>query len=134
MRPQGKIIDIVGTRRRDTASAFKEIKRVFDLKYEDGDIICSGGCKKGADRYAEQLTKTGIPILIYYPNYSKYGSPRALFKRNTQIAMKADILIACVMHPHQGIDIVLQRKKGGTEDTIKKFVKFKGTTAGIYLV
>lgn len=134
MNPKGKIIAIVGTRRRDTVIAFREIKKIFDAKYQKGDWIVSGGCKKGGDRYAEQLGKKGVPILTFNPDYKSHGSPGALFERNTEIAEIADIIIACVMNPEDGIDEVLKRKKGGTEDTLRKFVKFKGSTSNIFLV
>jgi len=43
--------------------------------------------------------------------------------RNTDIAGSSDIIIACVINPEDGIEKVLKRKTGGTEDTLKKFVK-----------
>ena len=50
----------------------KKVRDKFFEIYEDGDWICSGGCKKGADRFAEMIAKEGIPILIFYPNYPNY--------------------------------------------------------------
>lgn len=108
-----KIIGIIGTRRRDSSGAFKIVQEEFFLHYEEGDWICSGGCPKGADRFAEVIAKqNGIPIIIFYPDYKKKGR-YAPFERNTFIADKSDILIACVS----------EDRKGGTEDTIQKFLK-----------
>ena len=68
---------------------------------------------KRGDRFAEVLAKQyGIPILICYPNWNKYKKG-AGFVRNSQIAQESDYLIACTT----------TNKKGGTEDTIKKFEK-----------
>jgi hypothetical protein len=110
-----KIIGIVGSRTRSTSIVFSIIEKKFLELYEDGDWICSGGCGQGADKFAEQLAKQkGVPILIFYPNYKKYGVP-ATFIRNSEIAKHSNILIACVSHD----------RTGGTEDTIKKFLAEK---------
>jgi len=109
-----KIIGIVGTRRRDGSEAFFLVEEEFFKHYEEGDWICSGGCYKGADRFAEVIAKEhGIPILIFYPNYKKLGKGAA-FIRNTTVAETSNILIACVS----------KDRTGGTEDTIKKFLDF----------
>ena len=108
-----KKIGIIGTRRRDSGSAFKKIKEVFLDVYEDGDRIVSGGCPKGGDRCAETIAKDlGIPILIYFANWKKFGRGAGII-RNADIANDSDVLIACVS----------KDRTGGTEDTIKKFLK-----------
>jgi hypothetical protein len=110
-----KKIGIIGTRRRNSGEAFKKIKEVFLEAYEEGDHIISGGCPKGGDRCAEKLAKDlGIPIVIYFPNWQKFGRGAGLV-RNADIADNSDVLIACVS----------KDRTGGTEDTIKKFVKRK---------
>jgi hypothetical protein len=116
--------------------AFQKVCEVFDKIYEEGDWICSGGCKKGADRYAEMLAEIeGIPILIFYPNKKKYGIPAAYFIRNGDVAKNSHIIIACVMHPEDGITKVLSREKGGTENTLQSFVfKYGKNISNIYLV
>lgn len=125
---------MIGTRKRDTSAAFKEIRKVFDEIYEEGNWLCSGGCPKGADRYAEQLAKSeGIPIIIFYPNYKRFRGGAPII-RNGDVADTADKIIACVMNPEDGIDAVLERKSGGTEDTLRKFVKRTGDKSKIYLV
>ena len=121
-----KTIGIVGSRRRNSNKDFQMVfDKFFDL-YEINDKICSGGCPKGADAFAEIIANTqGISIIIHYPDKSKLDSilmkknPRAAYAiinyaRNTLIAKDSDVLIACVADD----------RKGGTEDTIKKFVKF----------
>lgn len=108
-----KKIGIVGTRRRDSIEALKVVEKDFFEIYEEGDWIVSGGCSKGGDRFAEVIAKKfGIPILIFYPNWDKYKKG-AGFVRNLEIAKNSDVLIGCVS----------MDRTGGTEDTIKKFIK-----------
>ena len=108
-----KRIGIIGSRRRNSILDFKKIENAFSKVYNGGDWIVSGGCPKGGDRFAENIAKEyGIPILIFYPNWQKYGKA-AGFVRNGDIADNSDVLIACVS----------EDRKGGTEDTIKKFLK-----------
>lgn len=96
--------------------------KLLDL-YEDGDLIVSGGCPQGADRFAEKFAKEqGTPILIVYPNYKRYGRGAPIV-RNGTVANSSDIILACVVNPDDGIDEVLKRKTGGTEDTLRKFCK-----------
>ena len=119
-----RVIGIIGTRRRDNPSAYKLVEKKFLDIYEEGDFICSGGCAKGGDRFAEAIAKKyGVPILIIYPNWKKFGKGGG-FVRNTDIAKNSDLIIACVVHPEEGIVEVLNRKKGGAEDTLKKYVGF----------
>jgi len=105
-------IGIVGSRRRDTPSDAAVVIKAFEDIYQEGDWIISGGCPKGGDRFAEWIAKNyGIPILIFYPNWARYGRS-AGFIRNIPIAeYSTKALIACVA----------EDRTGGTEDTIKKF-------------
>lgn len=112
----GKTIGIVGSRRRNSEKDYEAVAKAFDEVYEKGDIVCSGLCPKGGDRFAVVLA--GIyetPTLWFPAEWDKHGKA-AGFIRNTDIAKSSDILIACVA----------SNRKGGTEDTIKKFVKDKG--------
>lgn len=78
------------------------------------DEIVSGGAK-GADSFAQIVAKElGIPIHIYYPNYSKYGKP-ATFIRNTTIAEQSDVILAFFQKGRM--------YQGGTNDTIEKAKK-----------
>ena len=50
-----KVIGIIGTRRRDTDEDYEIVKEAFLKIYKPGDIICSGLCKRGGDRFATIL-------------------------------------------------------------------------------
>lgn len=118
-----RIIGIIGTRRRDTGGAQKVIEEKFLEIYKPGDWICSGGCPKGGDRFAEIIAKKyAVPILIFYPDWNKKGKGAGLI-RNGDIADSSDLLIACVATD----------RTGGAEDTIRKFLKKKGE-GDLYLV
>jgi len=110
-----KTIGIVGSRRRNTPDDYQKVRNTFFEIYEEGDWICSGGCPKGGDHFAYTLAKeTGIPIVIFFPDWKTYGKG-AGFVRNGSIAKTSDTLIACIA----------EDRKGGTEDTINKFQKMK---------
>ena len=129
-----KTIGIIGTRRRDTASVRKLIEEKFWSIYEKGDFICSGGCPKGGDRFAEQIAKAeGIPILTIYPNYKKYGLGAPVL-RDPIIAEKSDVLIACVINPEDSLNDILKRKRGGTEHTLRAFVEQGKSKNDIFIV
>jgi len=120
------IIGIVGSRRRNEKSDFDLVEAALIpfLNYVElvpffdfGVSLVSGGCPKGADRFAEILAKKhNIPIKIHVAEWDKYGK-KAGFKRNTYIARDAEILIACVASD----------RTGGTEDTISKYLKMGKT-------
>lgn len=134
MIDEKKIIAVIGTRRRNCKYALAKVEKKFLELYNEGDWICSGGCAKGADRFAEIIAKRhGIPILIIYPKYDKYGRAAPII-RNEDVAKNADIVLACVSRPEEGIIKVLERTKGGTEDTLKKFVKTTGYMSKVHLV
>ena len=108
-----KVIGIVGSRRRNTPEDLQMVEGAFSSVYEPGDTLVSGGCPQGGDRFAEILAlKRDIPIKIHRAEWNRYGRS-AGFKRNTYIAQDADVLIACVA----------EDRTGGTEDTIRKFVR-----------
>ena len=113
-----RTIGIVGTRRRDTNEDLRAVEEELLKVYQPGDRICSGLCPKGADRFAVILAmKLNTPTLWFPAEWRKYGRG-AGFIRNTDIARESDILIACVASD----------RTGGTEDTIRKFVKFHGSS------
>ena len=117
-----KVIGIIGTRRRDSFNDFEKVEKAFLKVYKKGDVICSGLCPKGGDRFAVLLSKMYNTEALWFPaDWNKHGK-KAGFVRNTDIARESDILIACVADD----------RKGGTEDTIKKYLKFGKTE--LYLV
>jgi len=125
---------VIGTRRRNSKYAYEKVEKKFFEIYEEGDIICSGGCPKGGDRFAEKIAKKyGIPILIIYPNYQKYGRGAPII-RNKEVVKNADFIVACVIRPEDGILQVLERTEGGTEDALKKFVIDEGYMYKVFLV
>jgi len=107
-------VGIVGSRRRNK----QEDKQLLldkviacGLKFDEDLEIISGGCWCGADKFAEEISKQyGYDMIIRRPKYRKYGR-KATFVRNDLIAKESEILIACVA----------EDRRGGTEDTIKKF-------------
>jgi len=109
-------LGIVGSRRRASDKDLQILKeRVIELQ---PDMIISGGCMTGADRFAECIAKEfGIPITIYYPklrrgvNYPSFEVTEAMYARNQLIATHSDYLIA----------LVAPDRKGGTENTIGYF-------------
>ena len=110
------VVGIIGTRKRNSEKDKKLIKEKLELilSNEKDIIICSGGCSKGGDKFAEELaSEFRLKKKIYKADWDRLGKG-AGFLRNTDIAMESDILIACVA----------DNRKGGTEDTIKKFKKF----------
>jgi len=124
---------IIGTRRRDTQDDFDAIYKLFSSLYEPGDFIVSGGCSKGGDRFAEiiarrlGLTEKNGKLIIHRPKKPRFSHKwawaGAMFDRNVIVAREGDlktVVIACIVDPQDGLDEVLKRKKGGTEDTLKK--------------
>lgn len=111
-----KTIGIVGSRRRDSNDDYHKCLKAFEMLYEEGDRIVSGGCPKGGDAFAERIArKIGCTITIHFPNWEKHGKA-AGFVRNAAIAQESDVLIA----------LVSDDRTGGTEDTVKKFIGILG--------
>jgi len=120
-----KIIGIIGSRRRNNEVDYHAIFNEFKKWYEVGDKICSGGCKKGGDKFAEiiaqkmNLTEENGYLIIHRPKPVPKNSPKWMYakvnyERNTTVAKDSDVIIATVSPD----------RKGGTEDTLKKFLKF----------
>lgn len=108
-----KTIGIIGTRDRNGWDDFMAVLKAYNEVYEDGDEIVSGGFWKGGDAFAERIAKEQqVTIKIYYARWNKHGKA-AGFLRNSDIANDSDVLIACVSND----------RTGGTEDTIKKWLK-----------
>ena len=87
---------------------------------DENIVLVSGGCKQGADSFAEEIAKElGLEIIIYSPDLTsckrRHEFTKEYYKRNKMIAEKSDVLIA----------LVSPDRKGGTENTIKEFLKNK---------
>lgn len=114
-----KTIGVVGSRSRDTDVDLDVVRQAVATVYEPGDVFVSGGCPRGGDRFAEIIARElNAPITIHYADWQGRGRS-AGFYRNTFIANDADVLIACVAFD----------RKGGTEDTIRKFTQRTGREA-----
>lgn len=108
-----KRIIIIGSRRRNEIADFLLVEQLLAEVYEDGDLLVSGGCPTGGDKFCEDLSaKYDIWMVVWPAEWNRYGRG-AGFVRNTIIAQNGDILIACVAPD----------RTGGAEDTIKKFEK-----------
>lgn len=114
-----KRIIIIGSRRRNEPADYEIVKEAFLNTYEKGDIIVSGGCHKGGDYFAELLSgRYDVPAVIWPAEWTDKDGifcRWAGFARNTIVANNGDVVIACVASD----------RTGGTEDTLKKFKKFK---------
>jgi hypothetical protein len=116
-------IGVIGARVRNSQTDFELVCEalVKITQQHPQFMLISGGCKKGADHFAEELAGgNDNHIRIHYPkvssNMSKAQYRTACYDRNTLIAEDSDILLACVA----------PNRKGGTEDTIKKFLTKMG--------
>lgn len=107
-----KTIGIIGSRRRKSKADYDQLYKALHSIYADGDMIVSGGCEQGGDFFAEQLARRlGTTIIIHHANWDKYGRS-AGYERNGKIALDSDVLLA----------LVANDRKGGTEDTIRKYI------------
>lgn len=114
-KSNGKLIGIVGSRRRNRPDDYFLLRRSFDLVYVKGDAVVSGGCKTGADFWAECICRgLGIKPLLHKPEFDRYGIPQCYFERNTLIARDCSVLLA----------VVASDRTGGTEDTVRKALGF----------
>lgn len=109
-------LGVVGSRRRDTEQDKIAVKEAVCCFVKP--TLVSGGCPRGADRFAEELAEElGLEIIIFYPKVTndkgRWSYAKACYDRNKLIAQKSDVLIACVAPD----------RKGGTENTIQEFIK-----------
>lgn len=89
----------------------KELAKFIEENNISLNSIVSGGAK-GADTLAEKFaTEMGVEMIIFKPNFEKYGRGAAL-ARNTQIIQKSDVVFA-----------FWDGKSKGTHDSIKKAEK-----------
>jgi len=111
-------IGIIGSRERNSWEDLILVERVFAKLWRIGDLVVSGGCSRGGDKFAEMLAfkygGTAFPdnLLVFEPDWKKHGHAAA-FMRNESIARESDELIACLA----------PGGSRGTNDTIAKFRK-----------
>jgi hypothetical protein len=122
-------IGIVGTRSRNSEDDYWKVHDEFNLLrrviegHGENVVIISGGCSRGADRFAEIISsRYSIPIKIHRADW-KQGLG-AGFMRNSIIAGESDALIACVSRV----------RRGGTEDCIRKFIDNKKSCENLHVV
>jgi hypothetical protein len=123
-----KKIGIIGTRKRNIITDFHCTKEKFFEIYNEGDWIVSGHCPKGGDAFAERIAfDYGIPILLFPP---KKLTRKEFYARNLLVANECDIILACIINPHEGVLQVLKRKSGGSEHTLRNFAGRMHSTYG----
>nr|WP_314803356.1 DUF2493 domain-containing protein [uncultured Capnocytophaga sp.] len=106
-------IAIVGGRDFSDYTLLKESLLAYISIYRVPDNIVSGGAK-GADTLAAQFaTEMGIPLLVFKPDYQKYGRGATLV-RNTQIIENANVVFA-----------FWDGESKGTKDSITKAKKLQ---------
>lgn len=110
-------VGIVGSRRRDTEEDLYLIVNEFN-KIDHSKtkiVVVSGLCPEGGDRFATIIYYKHKTMKLWFPAEWSLGR-HAGFVRNTEIARWSDYLIATPSSD----------RKGGTEDTIRKFTRFHG--------
>ncbi|EEK14868.1 hypothetical protein CAPGI0001_1261 [Capnocytophaga gingivalis ATCC 33624] len=106
-------IAIVGGRDFSDYTLFKETLLRYISIYGVPENIVSGGAK-GADTLAAQFAaEMDIPLLVFKPDYQKYGRGATLV-RNTQIIENADVVFA-----------FWDGQSKGTKDSITKAKKLQ---------
>ena len=106
-------IAIVGGRDFSDYTLLKERLSRYISIYGVPENIVSGGAK-GADALAAQFaTEMGLPLLVFKPDYQKYGRGATLV-RNTQIIENADVVFA-----------FWDGQSKGTKDSITKAKKLQ---------
>ena len=106
-------IAIVGGRDFNDYPLLKESILAYIEAHKKPENIVSGSAK-GADSLAAQFAaEMSIPLLVFKPDYQKYGRGATLV-RNTQIIENAEVVFA-----------FWDGQSKGTKDSIKKAEKLK---------
>jgi hypothetical protein len=127
----GSFVGLIGTRSRDEDDdfnlAFQKLLQVF----KPGDILVSGGCGKGGDRFARQINYLYNADYLEFPANWKKDGKSAGYKRNIKIANFSDILIAIVdpASIYKGGD-----HSGGTEHTIKTWLGLGNEKSNLHII
>lgn len=113
------VVGVSGSRSLDESENTRHfMRKVFDKSWERIQMLVSGGCQYGPDKFAyEYAIDTGIEFYTCtprkYPNYPERKYDRGCnFRRNTRIVEKCDVLLAF----YDGIS-------KGTRDTIDKAIR-----------
>ena len=85
-------VAIVGSRSINDLELLENIWKQLELPYKDVTIV-SGGALGVDNNGADFSNKYGIPIMVFKPNWTRYGKS-AGFKRNEDIIKNCDICIA----------------------------------------
>ena len=101
-------IAIIGSRKYNNYYKIEKefFKLLDDLKLIKEDILIVSGGAKGVDSIAHH----GIPILIFYPDYTKYGK-RAPLIRNLQIIENSDFILAFPTEDSRGTRFVIREAR-----------------------
>lgn len=104
-------VGVVGS--RESNEKQKEVLFQLLAKYKN-DIIVSGGCTRGADKWAEQFADiNNMKKIIYLPN-GIY--PEHFHRRNHAIAENIDMLIATIP------EFPNLKRYAGTEQTAREAI------------
>ena len=127
-------VGIVGSRKYENKKRIKDLVFHIKNKYGHDTVIVSGGCPTGADKYAKKYAlELGLQYEEFPPAHhqhnlycrfseDQYGKPYKVsnfFKRNKQIAIFSDLIIAF---------IPLGQKSNGTMYTVNAAKKLKKKT------
>lgn len=115
-------VGIVGSRRRCSLQDARIVSRIVQSAVASGGpvVIVSGGCRLGADRFAEESARIWrLPTLIHPIPTEPPMDPgdvaefrRRAYERNSLISRDSDVLFA----------LVADDRRGGTEDTVRKSI------------
>jgi len=106
-------IAIVGSRKYNNYHKVEKefFKLLNDLGRPKENILIISGGAKGVDSIAQQIARNhGIPILIFYPDYIKYGK-RAPLVRNLQIIEHSNFILAFPAEDSRGTRFVIREAR-----------------------
>ena len=124
-------IGIVGSRRRVSSADCRyvfELVKFLSNEFGNNLVIVSGGCRQGADHFAElAANEYGVKIVIHKPILKpipkcKFDMIARYYARNKRIAQDSNYLYA----------LVSDDRTGGTENTIKHMNELKKPTTEVH--
>ena len=118
-------VAIVGSRKINdyefVENEFFDLLKNLNLT-KDNVMIISGGAR-GVDTIAQLIAKKyGIPILIFYPDYKKYGK-KAPLVRNIKIVKEADYILAFPSKDSRGTKFVINE---ALRQNKRLIIRYKG--------